>query len=327
MDNLRLRVVLLQILSGNVYVADNANYRIQKFDSNGNYITQWGSGGIGDGQFNSPIGVAVDSSGNVYIADTLSRIEKFDSNGTFLAKWGSWGIGDGQFKDPEGVAVDSAGNVYVADWGNRRIQKFDSNGTFLAKWGSKGSGDGQFNSPIGVAVDSSGNVYVADSIDSRIQKFSPVISGLPVANFTSNVTSGKDPLTVQFTDLSTNVTSLYWDFGDGFNSTEQNPIHTYSIAGNYTVNLTAINGNGKVSKLATITVEAVPEKPIASFSETPTSGNAPVTVNFTDTSTGIPTWWKWSFGDGIYSTQQNPVHTYNRVGKFTVNLIVEDLWN
>ena len=150
----------------------------------------------------------------------------------------------------------------------------------------------------------------------------PVISGLPVANFTSNVTSGKDPLTVQFTDLSTNATSWYWDFGDGFNSTEQNPIHTYSTAGNYTVNLTAINGNGKDSKLATITVEAVPEKPIASFSETPTSGNAPVTVNFTDTSTGIPTWWKWSFGDGIYSTQQNPVHTYNRVGKYTVNLIV-----
>ena len=207
-------------------------------------------------------------------------------------------------------------------WINHRIEKFDSNGTFLTKWGSWGSGDGQFKYPYGVAVDSSGNVYVADTGNNRIQKFSPVISGLPVANFTSNVTSGKNPLTVQFTDLSTNATSWYWDFGDGFNSTEQNPIHTYSTAGNYTVNLTAINGNGKDSKLATITVEAVPEKPIASFSETPTSGNAPVTVNFTDTSTGIPTWWKWSFGDGIYSTQQNPVHTYNRVGKYTVNLIV-----
>ena len=79
-----------------------------------------------DGQFNGPHGVAVDSSGNVYVTDSgNSRIQKFDSNGTFITKWGSTGSADGQFDNPYGVAVDSSsGNVYVVDSGNSRIQVF-----------------------------------------------------------------------------------------------------------------------------------------------------------------------------------------------------------
>ncbi|MEZ4519617.1 MAG: hypothetical protein R3C44_23235 [Chloroflexota bacterium] len=118
--------------SGNVYVADTNNNRIQKFDSAGTFITKWGANG-GDG---------------------------------------TSGSGDGQFKGPYGVAVDGSGNVYVADLINNRIQKFDSTGTYLLQWGSNGTGNGQFDSPIGVAVDGSGNVYVADSVNNRIQKFS-----------------------------------------------------------------------------------------------------------------------------------------------------------
>ena len=64
--------------------------------------------------FNWPSGVAVDSSGNVYVA-TSDRIQKFDSSGNFITKWGSLGSGDGQFYHPSGVAIDSSGNVYVAD--------------------------------------------------------------------------------------------------------------------------------------------------------------------------------------------------------------------
>jgi len=125
--------------------------------------------------FASPSGVAVDSYGNVYVADTYNhRIQKFSSSGTFITKWGSQGTGDGQFYSPSGVAVDSSGNLYVADTKNHRIQKFNSNGTFITKWGSKGTGDGQFNNPYGVAIDSSGNVYVADSENNRIQKFRPI---------------------------------------------------------------------------------------------------------------------------------------------------------
>ena len=91
--------------SGNVYVVDTSNNRIQEFDSSGSFITKWGS------------------YGNVYVADTNShRIVKFDSNGAVLTKWGSYGSGDGQFNSPTGVAVDSSGNVYVADTSNNRIQ-------------------------------------------------------------------------------------------------------------------------------------------------------------------------------------------------------------
>jgi len=158
--------------SGNIYVADTSNNRIQKFDSSGAFFTKWGVNGSGDGQFKFPYDVAVDSSGNVYVADfNKHRIQKFDSSGAFITKWGFAGSGDGQFLNPSGVVVDSSDNIYVADTSNHRIQKFTSGGTFITKWGSSGNGDGQFESPSGVAVDSSGNVYVTDSGFDLIQKF------------------------------------------------------------------------------------------------------------------------------------------------------------
>jgi len=149
--------------AGNVYVVDPSSDRLQKFDSNGNFLTKWSTSGSG---------VAVDSAGNVYVADNGNdRIRKFNSNGTFLTQWGSLGSSNGQFDRPNDVAVDSAGNVYVPDLFNDRIQKFDSNGNFLTKWGTSGSGDGQFADPFAIAVDSFGNVYVADNENYRIQKF------------------------------------------------------------------------------------------------------------------------------------------------------------
>ncbi len=129
------------------------------------FVTKWGSTGSGHGQFNVPLGVAVDASGHVFVADAHNdRIQKFRSDGTFVTQWGSNGSGDGQFSFPVGVAVDGSGNVYVADTNNERIQKFTNTGTFLTKWGSGPE-------PGGVAVDASGNVFVAESNGSRIDKF------------------------------------------------------------------------------------------------------------------------------------------------------------
>jgi len=159
-------------LSGNVFVVDNNG--IHKFDSSGNPLAKWGSGGSGDGQVNWPHSVAVDSLGNVFVADTNNnRIQKFGPSGKLLDKWGSKGDGDGQFNHPGSIAVDSSGNVFVVDTDNNRVQVFNSSGKFLTKWGSRGKQEGQFNSPYGIAVDSSGNVFVADTNNNRIQKFSP----------------------------------------------------------------------------------------------------------------------------------------------------------
>ncbi len=136
------------------------------------FVAKWGSFGSGNGQFQLPRGIAVDSSRNVYVADHLNdRIQKFTSAGTFFTQWGGFGSGNGQFNHPNGVAVDASGNVYVSDQNNHRIQKFDSTGTFIATWGSNGTGNGQFASPAGVAVDASGNVYVVDQVNNRVQKF------------------------------------------------------------------------------------------------------------------------------------------------------------
>lgn len=145
---------------------------------------------------------------------------------------------------------------------------------------------------------------------------------LPTANFSSNVTSGYSPLTVKFIDLSTNETSVCWDFGDGNNSKEHNPTHTYSLAGNYTVNLTAKNTNGTDSKLAIITVKA--QKLTAAFSASPTSGTVPLRVKFIDRSADSPTSWNWKFGNCESSNKKDPVNTYRRFGKYTVSLKVKN---
>ena len=136
------------------------------------YLFQWGSAGSGNGQFEFASGVAVDSSNNVYVADTVNdRVEKFDRSGNYLTQWGSSGTGNGQFDYPSGIAVDSRNNIYVVDGRNRRVQKFTSSGIYLTQWGSSGSGNGQFVYPYGIAVDSSNNFYVSDQGDSDIEKF------------------------------------------------------------------------------------------------------------------------------------------------------------
>jgi DNA-binding beta-propeller fold protein YncE len=123
------------------------------------FLRKWGSKGNGDGQFNFPTGIAVDNSGNLYVADKENhRVQKFSSEGAFLLKWGREGTGKGQFYFPIGVAVDSAGNLYVVDEGNHRIQKFSSEGTFLSTWGGEGRGNGKFFYPLSVAVDHADNV-------------------------------------------------------------------------------------------------------------------------------------------------------------------------
>ncbi len=142
------------------------------------------------------------------------------------------------------------------------------------------------------------------------------------ASFTASVASGDFPLTVDFTDASTGKpTSWHWDFGDGSTSEEQNPSHTYADVGTYTVSLTAGNlGGYHTATVADFIDVTSPTPPVASFSGSPVTGDAPLSVQFTDQSTNSPTSWAWTFGDGGTSSAQNPSYTYQTTGTFNVSL-------
>ena len=261
-----------------MYVTDN--YRIQKLSSDGTYLAQWGTGTYGSnpGQFESPEGIAVDSSGNVYVADTGNyRIQKLSSDGTYLAQWGIPGSYN-EISLPIGVTVDSSGNVYVTEDNNNQIVKFSSDGTCLAQWGTSGSNPGQFESPGGIAVDTAGNVYVVDSGNNRIQVYAQGNFTM-VAGFTANVTYGSAPLTVQFNDTSTgSPTSWNWSFGDDNFSTLQNATHTYISVGSYTVSLNATNAGGSNLSVLTNYITVHVPAPLPDFVANITSGTAPLPV-------------------------------------------------
>jgi len=159
----------------------------------------------------------------------------------------------------------------------------------------------------------------------RINAYNAVNTGTPppVAAFSGSPTSGCVPLTVNFTDESTGeITSWSWDFGDGGSSTEQSPTHTYNSAGQFTVSLTVTGPGGSDTETKPDYITA-DETPTAAFTGNPTSGCAPLTVDFTDQSTGTVDSWDWDFGDGsAHSTEQNPTHQYADPGNYTVTLTV-----
>ncbi|MDD1711914.1 MAG: PKD domain-containing protein [Methanoregulaceae archaeon] len=142
----------------------------------------------------------------------------------------------------------------------------------------------------------------------------------PKADFTGTPRSGAAPLEVQFNDISTGVVdSREWDFGDGNKSNDKDPIHIYGAQGTYTVKLKASNAGGSDNekKDGYISVIGAPE---ANFTRTPSIGGAPMTVSFTDISTGNPTKWAWDFDDGGTSNEKNPIHEFTSVGTYNVTL-------
>lgn len=183
---------------GNIYIADVRNHRIRRIDLHGIITTVAGTGQpgySGDGglatnaQLNQPLGIALDSKGNLLIADTLNgRIRRVDAAGiiTTVAGDGSEGFGgddgpatEAMFARPVGLAVDSEGNIYVADVFNNRIRKFAVEGKIftVAGDGTGGyGGDGgpaikaQLNRPRDVAVDKNGNLYIADMDNHRVRR-------------------------------------------------------------------------------------------------------------------------------------------------------------
>jgi sugar lactone lactonase YvrE len=187
--------------SGNVYVADSGNGTVRKITATGVVTTFAGSSrtsGSADGtganaRFNSISGIAADSAGYVYVADTnnhtIRKITPLGAVSTLAGLAGAKGSSDGvgnkaRFNGPTALALDSAGNLYVADTGNNTIRRVSPTGavsTLAGLAGNSGSADGtgnaaRFDQPYGLAVDSAGTVYVSDTTNNTVRK------GVPVAN-------------------------------------------------------------------------------------------------------------------------------------------------
>ncbi len=158
--------------SGNVWVAEAANARLQEFNSSGKYQQKFGSEGSGEVQFKDPTGV-VFSGENLYVVEAgNNRVQELSTAGKYISQFGKGGSGNGEFNAPQGIAADPrTGNLYVADTGNNRVQEFTPAGKAITKFGSAGSAGGQFNEPKGVAVSSSGGIYIADYANNRVQEW------------------------------------------------------------------------------------------------------------------------------------------------------------
>lgn len=161
--------------SGNMYVADTLNDRVQKFDSAGNFLAQ--AGGPGTSQFNQPWALAVGGDGSVYVADTWNhRVVKLDSDLKQVTTWGrpvgpAGAVSPLDLYGPRSIAVDGDGNIWITDTGNARVVKYDPSGVPLGTVGGRGAGAGQFDEPVGIALAPNGEIYVADAWNNRIEWF------------------------------------------------------------------------------------------------------------------------------------------------------------
>jgi PKD repeat protein len=163
------------------------------------------------------------------------------------------------------------------------------------------------------------------SVTADKYNFATTATSIPVPIFSASPTSGLAPLEVTFTDESTgNPASWDWNFGDGNTSTLENPANTYANNGTYTVTLTEQNSLGTNITTETNYIIVGGSALAADFTATPTSGTVPLTVQFTDTSTGSPTTWLWDFGDGTTGSAQNPSHIYTSPGTYSISLIASN---
>ena len=287
--------------AGNMYIADIFNQRIRKVDTNGRISTvagSFGPGFLGDGGpaivacFDYPASVALDSSGNLFIADLAnSRIRVVDTNGIIRTMAGTFG----NLSHPQGVAIDASGNCYIADTYNGRVCRVDTNGSFttVAGKGNGYGGDGgaatnaYLNQPWGVTVDAAGNMFIADLHNNKIRKvaadgiittvagnFFPGFSGDGGAATSASLNS---PACVTL-DAAGNLFIADWKNNrirkvlyTSHPSLTLNNV-TPTNAGNYSVVITGAAGS-VTSSVAALTLQLPPIRPVF----TPANG----TFNFT----------------------------------------------
>jgi sugar lactone lactonase YvrE len=238
---------------GNVYIADTTKHRILKYGADG--LLEWNLGkvsggtpvaGTGDLEFDSPLGIAVDNEGNIYVSDTLNdRIQKIGADGEFKTKWGSAGSGDNQLQNPVGITFHLKSNgdrfVAVADTGNSRIQVFNQEGEYLHTLGTTGvpgDDDEHFNSPVDVAFDKTGNCYVADKANHKIKKYNNTLSYVGVVTWDTYKSEG--------TSYVFEPSGIYIDADDSVYISVKDGASTYThpaVVRTTTANSTSGNGD------------------------------------------------------------------------------------
>ena len=153
--------------TGQIFVADKSNHRIQIINGGFTYSHSIGSYGTAPGELNYPWDVALDGVGNVYVANWCNDcIGVFTSDGKYLREFGNRGSGDGQLNNPSSITIDTHNMVYVAD--NNCISVFTIDGMFVQHIGRCGSGEGEFKDPYGITVDMLDNLYVSDTGNNRV---------------------------------------------------------------------------------------------------------------------------------------------------------------
>ena len=165
----------VQDSKGNYYIGEYGNYdRIQKFTSEGKYVTEWGSHGEKPGQFIRPQGLEIDKDDWIWVADSCNhRIQVFDVSGDDpkrVATWGKQGKEPGLLSYPYDLVLDGKGHLYVAEFGNHRVQKFTLDGKSVGTFGTAGREEGQFHQPWALVLDSRGRVHVLDTYNHRVQR-------------------------------------------------------------------------------------------------------------------------------------------------------------
>jgi hypothetical protein len=286
--------------TGNVYVCDNGNNRIQKWApgaSYGNTVAGGNGSGSSANQFNNPRGVFVDGSGNIYVSDASNhRIQKWlsgASSGVTIAGGNGAGSAANQLNNPHGVWVDVLGYIYVSDYSNARIQKWAvgaSSGTTVAGGNGGGSAANQLNGPDGVFANNNFEIYISDQNNHRVQKYTTTINNVynnaqpGLYTVTVSNSSGCSVTSADFTVSTPIVPTITANGVTSFcnggtvqltSSTNTNNIWstgdttasiTVSSTGSYTVNYTNVSGCSSNSLATIVNVLPLPTLPVISGS-------------------------------------------------------------
>lgn len=171
--------IVVDSKSGWIYLVDAGDYKVAVFDAEGKHLFSFGKTGDGDGEFNRPSPITINSKSEIIVGDTINaRVQIFDREGKFLRKFGMRGDGDADFQIIKGVAVDSDDNIYVTDGKANQMKIFNTKGEFLIAIGAAYSvtttmkeAPGGFLLPQGIHIDDTDTIYIADQANMRFQQY------------------------------------------------------------------------------------------------------------------------------------------------------------